>query len=102
MKAQWQKLLNNKKFRTTFIVVAVLVVFFCCAGYIVSQSADISRLGKEKEAYSNQLDEQNAENDKLQGVLEDDNKDSYIEQKAREKGYVKPGEEVFYDVAGSN
>lgn len=102
MKALWQKLKQNKKLRTTVIVIAVAAVFFGCAGFVISQSADISRLGKQKEAYSKQLDEQNAQNDELQGVLESDNKDAYIEQKAREKGYVKPGEEVFYDVAGSN
>lgn len=102
MKALWQKLKQNKKLRTTIIAVFVAVVFFCCAGFIISQSADISRLGREKEAYSKQLEEQNAENDELQGVLESDDKDSYIEQKAREKGYVKPDEDVFYDAVGSN
>lgn len=102
MKAFFQKLKQNKKLQRTVIIVLVAAVFFGCAGFVISQSADISRLGKQKEAYSNQLDRQNAENDELQGVLESDNKDSYIEQKAREKGYVKPDEEVFYDVAGSN
>ncbi len=102
MKVFFQKLKQNKKLQRTVIIVLVAAVFFGCAGFVISQSADISRLGKQKEAYSNQLDEQNAENDELQGVLESDNKDSYIEQKAREKGYVKPDEEVFYDVAGSN
>ncbi len=102
MKAFFKKLKQNKKFKKTIILIAVAAIFFGCAGFVISQSADISRLGKQKEAYSRQLDEQNAENDELQGVLESDNKDDYIEKKAREKGYVKPDEEVFYDVAGSN
>lgn len=102
MKAFFQKLRQNKKLQRTVIIVLVAAVFFGCAGFVISQSADISRLGKQKEAYSKQLEEQQAENEELQGVLESDNKDSYIEQKAREKGYVKPDEEVFYDVAGSN
>lgn len=102
MKAFFRKLKENKKLQRTVIIVLVLAVFFGCAGFVISQSADISRLGKQKEAYSRQLEEQKAENDELQGVLESDDKDSFIEQKAHEKGYVKPDEEVFYDVAGSN
>ena len=43
----------------------------------------------------------NAENAKLEQILDSDDRDEYIEQKAREKGYVKSDEIVFYDVAGS-
>lgn len=102
MKAFFQKLKQNKKMRAALIIIPVVIVFFVCAGIVISQSADINRLEKQQEAYSRQLDEQKENNDELQGVLESDDKDSYIEQKAREKGYVKPGEEAFYDVAGSN
>jgi len=34
-------------------------------------------------------------------VVGADNKDDYIEQKAREKGYVKGDEIVFYDISGT-
>ena len=41
--------------------------------------------------------------EKINDAIDDsDNKDEYIEQKAREKGYVKSDEIVFYDVSGSN
>ena len=39
------------------------------------------------------------ENDRLNEVLESEDKNDYIEQKAREKGYVKSGETVFYDIS---
>ena len=33
--------------------------------------------------------------------MDSDDRDAYIEQKAREKGYVKSDEIVFYDISGS-
>ena len=41
------------------------------------------------------------ENARLEEVVGADNKDDYIEQKAREKGYVKGDEIVFYDISGT-
>ena len=41
------------------------------------------------------------ENDKIRAILSSDNKDEYIEQKAREKGYAKEGEIVFYDISSN-
>lgn len=40
-----------------------------------------------------------SDNERLQAVLDNEDKSAYIEQIAREKlGYVMPGEKVFYDV----
>lgn len=40
-----------------------------------------------------------AKNDRLQSIVDSDDKSDYIEQVAREKlGFVLPGEKVFYDV----
>ena len=100
MKTFFLNLKNNKKMRLTVIVIAVAIVFFVCAGIVVTQGADINRLKKQQAAYSQQLEQQQADNDELQGIVESDNKDAYIEKKAREKGYVKSDEEVFYDVSG--
>lgn len=96
-------LLNrNKKLRLSIVAVALVVMFFCCSGFIVSQAADISRLKNQEEAYNQQLSEQEKDNDELEEILDSDDRDSYIEQKAREKGYVKSGEIVFYDISGSD
>lgn len=102
MKAFFQKIKQNKKMRALMIAIPLVVLFFVCGGIIVSQVADISRLQKQESAYSEQLAAQQKENDSLQAILDSDDKDSYIEKKAREKGYVKSDEVVFYDIAGSN
>ena len=102
MKALLQKINENRKLRLACICIPLAVMFFACAGFVVSQSADISRLKKQEAAYTQQLVQQQAENEKLEAILDSDNKDEYIEQKAREKGYVKSDEIVFYDVSGSS
>lgn len=102
MKALLQTLKQNKKMRVLAIVIPLVILFFICGGIIVAQSADISRLEKQEAAYAQQLEEQQQENDSLQAILDSDDKDSYIEQKAREKGYVKSDEVVLYDISGSN
>ena len=96
-------LLNrNKKLRISVIAVALVVMFFFFSGFIVSQAADINRLKNQEEAYNQQLSEQQKDNEELEEILDSDDRDSYIEQKAREKGYVKSGEIVFYDISGSD
>ena len=46
-------------------------------------------------AYEQQLEQ----NDRLQAIVDSEDKSDYIEQIAREKlGFVMPGEKVFYDV----
>ena len=88
--------------RVLAIIIPLVVLFFVCGGIIVSQMSDISRLQKQQDAYSAQLSAKQKENDSLQAILDSDDKDRYIEKKAREKGYVKSNEVVFYDIAGSN
>ena len=39
-----------------------------------------------------------AEKERKEAMLESDDKSSYIEQVARENGYVMPDEKVFYEV----
>lgn len=102
MKMLLQKFRENRKMRIIAIAVPLIILFFICAGLVVSQSADISRLKKQEAAYAQELAAQQAENEKLEAILDSDDKDDYIEQKAREKGYVKSDEIVFYDISGSN
>lgn len=92
---------SDKKNIRKFLAVALLAVLFVFFGTsIISQSADINRLEKQKEQINTKYEQQLEENEKLQSVLDNDNKDEYIEQKAREKGYVKSDEIVFYDISG--
>ncbi len=86
--------------KRSFILTLALVLL---VGYfiitIVGLQLDINErravLDQKTAAYEQQL----ADNDRLQSIIENDDKSGYIEQVAREKlGYVMPGEKVFYDV----
>lgn len=80
----------------TSILVTVLVFG---AISLVRNYADISRLQAQAADCDAQYEQQVKENEKVKAILDSDNKDDYIEQKAREKGYVKDNEVVFYDIS---
>lgn len=82
------------------IAALIVVIVFIFFGYtIASQRSDIARLKNEKQEVSQQLDAQNKENEELQAILDSDDKEAYIEEKAREDyNYVKPNEQVFQDI----
>lgn len=81
------------------LLVAVLVVMSSVA--LLRNTADISRLKAQAAENKTRYEQQINENEKVKAILDSDNKDEYIEQKAREKGYVKDGETVFYDISSS-
>lgn len=85
------------------IVLTVLFVLLAvyCAVMLIKNTADITRLKSQASDYDKQYSQQVEENERLEGIVNSDNKDEYIEQKAREKGYVKEGETVFYDIDDS-
>ena len=83
--------MKRSKYLRLLLVVPMVVLFLYCSVTLVNQSADISRMQKQKQTLTAQLEE----------VVGADNKDDYIEQKAREKGYVKGDEIVFYDISGT-
>ncbi len=100
MIVNFRNLKQNKKFIVFAVIGVLLAIFFYCGSRVAVQSADISRLKNQKEAYEQQLSDQQNLNAELEAVLESDNKDKYIEKKAREKGFVKSNETVFYDISG--
>lgn len=102
MKKTFQNLIHNKKTKFFLIGGVLLCIFFYCCSVIIGQVSDISRLNSLKASYIRQIEEQKQENQELDAILQSDNKDEYMEQKAREKGYVKSNEIVFYDISGSN
>ena len=81
------------------ILIAGLVIY--CSFSLLNNYADISRLKAQAADYDAQYEQQLNENEKVKAILESDDKDAYIEQKAREKGYAKDGEMVFYDISSS-
>lgn len=92
--------LTSKKNIPMLLVTLGLVVLFVFFGVtMVNQSADISRMKRQRDEIAVKVDTQLETNEELQAVLDNENKDDYIEQKAREKGYVKSNEIVFYDIS---
>lgn len=79
--------------------ILLTVIVFYCSVSLIKNTADISRLNSQYEAAQVQYEQQIKENNKAKAILNSDDKNAYIEQKAREKGYVKDGEVVFYDVS---
>ncbi|MBR1762139.1 MAG: septum formation initiator family protein [Eubacterium sp.] len=87
----------------SFIKLVIAILFFglvCYCSYtLINNYSDISRLKAQAAELETQYSVQLKENEKIKAILNSDNKDEYIEQKAREKGYVKDGEIVFYDIS---
>ena len=64
---------------------------------------EIREKEKEAEQIQAQIAEQQAENERLQAVVDGGDEQEYIERVAREKlGYVMPDEKVYYDITPSN
>lgn len=95
------KYIKNKKVFTVLSSLLLAGLFVAFGISVINNSADISRLEQQKAEISEKYDEQQKANNELRSVLESDSKDDYIEKKAREKGYVKSDEIVFYDISAS-
>ncbi|MBR3150093.1 MAG: septum formation initiator family protein [Eubacterium sp.] len=93
-----QELASKSWGRIVIMTILVTVILFS-AFSLIKNHADISRLQAQAAQYEQQYNQQIKENEKIKAILDSDNKDEYIEQKAREKGYVKDGEVVFYDIS---
>ncbi|MCD7796543.1 MAG: septum formation initiator family protein [Clostridiales bacterium] len=96
-----KKLFGGKNVFTIISGIFLLALFVVFGISTINQHKDISRLESQKEEISAEYEEQTQENKELQAVLDSDSLDDYIEQKAREKGYVKSNEIVFYDISSS-
>lgn len=97
-----KSLFEGKKNIVLLLVTIGLVILFVFFGVtMVNQGADISRMERQRDEIALKVDNQVQTNEQLKAVLDNENKDDYIEQKAREKGYVKSNEIVFYDISAS-
>lgn len=101
-----KKLLKGKEIsKQNIIKIAVAVLLVVVLAYsaftLASNYFDISRLNATASQAKDTYDKQTEENEKLKAILDSENKDDYIEEKAREKGYVKNGETVYYDISSS-
>lgn len=90
----------KKKQSRSFILTLGLVLL---VGYFVITIIGLQLSIKERKGVLEQMqsayEQQLEQNDRLQAIVDSEDKSDYIEQIAREKlGFVMPGEKVFYDV----
>ncbi len=95
-KAKAPKKKQSKSFILTLGLVLLIGYFvITIIGLQLSIRESRDELEQKNAAYEDQL----AQNDRLQSIVDSDDKSEYIEQVAREQlGFVMPGEKVFYDV----
>lgn len=101
MKSQKKKISNLKPFGKIALVILAVIIVGYCVFYMISNFASVGVLKSQKQDLDTKYSQQVKENEKIKDILESDNKDDYIEEKAREKGYVKDGEVVYYDISSS-
>jgi len=95
------KTINKKSIIRVVLIGVVAALMLYAAFTLFSNYADISRLRAQAAEYNAEYTQQLEENEKIRAILDSDNFDDYIEQKAREKGYAGDGEMVFYDISSS-
>lgn len=92
----------SKKKLTRYIVTALFIILAVyCSIVLVNNYSDISKLKAQAAEDNVKYEQQIEDNDEVKAVLNSKDKDKYIEKKAREKGYAKEGETVFYDISSS-
>ena len=89
---------NNKPHRFILLLGLLLIV-----GYMlicsVSTYLKTEQVKAETEAIKIQIEEEQREKEKMENVLNENNIDKYLEERAREEfGYIMPDEKVFYVV----
>lgn len=90
----------TKKQSKSFILTLALILL---VGYfvitIIGHRIAIKEKNEELEQKNQILQSQYAENERLEAIVESEDKSEYIEQVAREQlGFGMPNEKVFYDV----
>ena len=88
------------KKKSSFLLTLGLVLFF---GYFVITIIGYQLEIREREEFKEELEIQHEQiiesNNRLQAIVDNEDKSSYYEQVAREKlGFVMPNEKVFYDI----
>ncbi len=81
----------------TKIVVLVLLIYFATS--LLDLWGTIQGVRAERDELQRQVTDQQLENQQLQQAIENSDDPDMLEQVARDKGYVKRGEELYIDIA---
>lgn len=101
MKAKEEKKQSKKSVIKIVGILLIVGLAIYCSFTIISNLSDINRINTQKQDVSEKVSQKVEENESLKEVRDSEDKDEYMEQKAREKGYGKDGEVVYYDISDS-
>ncbi len=88
----------KQKKKSIFLRVALLAFAVYMVVVLVQLQMEISDRQKDIDALYTQIAQQQRLNEDLQNKVADN--DLYLEQQARDNGYVRPGEDVFQEIPG--
>ena len=101
-KKQKQRKKQRPKYSFVLTIALLLAVGYFLISFI-GLKLDIREKEKEQTEVHARYEEQLAENERLQAIVDGGDEGAYIERVAREKlGYVMPNEKVYYDITPSN
>ena len=81
----------------TKLVIVVLLIYMATS--LLDLRGKIQTTLQEQEALTQQVEDQTLANQQLQEAIENSDDPDTLERVAREKGYVKQNEVLFFDVA---
>lgn len=88
--------LKRASFLTKIIVLSLLIYM---ATSLLDLRGQIQATQGQRDALAQQVADQRLENQKLADAIENSDDPDMLEQVARDKGYVKQGEILYFDVA---
>ncbi|MEA4933463.1 MAG: septum formation initiator family protein [Lawsonibacter sp.] len=88
--------LKRAGFLTKIVVLALLIYM---ATSLLDLRGQIQATQGQRDALAQQVADQRLENQKLADAVENSDDPNMLEQVARDKGYVKQGEILYFDVA---
>lgn len=91
---------RKKKFILLYIAVFVFAVYAVYA--LITQYSQIEKKRSQLDSLNKQISVQEIKNDEITNIynLSDEDNEDYIEQKAKEDGYLHAGERVFVNISG--
>ncbi len=87
---------SKKTKRSILVTILVLAVICYFAATLISLKVKVSEREKHNAELSEQYEQQIADNKQLEKIIEEGDEADYIERIAREEGYAKPDERVYY------
>lgn len=91
---------RKKKFILLYVAVFVLAVYAVYA--LITQYSQIDKKKSQLDELNKKISVQEIKNDEITNIynLSDKDNEDYIEQKAKEDGYLHAGERVFVNISG--